>query len=131
MNVLKIRVHTGLICVMMCSCGLLLLLSDTIESTWCFFCTKQVSVLYLLTASTRFTSSSSHQIVGELVLYYYLLVAKQLSLIRFSRKRIIRTATNIKKQIRNKKNIKRKTKNITLPEQLQNVIDKSHKLRIP
>ena len=74
-------------------------------------------------ASTRFTSSSSHQTAGELVLCYYLLVAKQLSLVRFSRKRIIRTATNIKNKSEIKIDIKRKTKNITLPEQLKNVID--------
>jgi hypothetical protein len=61
----------------------------------------------------------------------YLLVAKQLSLIRFSRKRIVRTATNIKNKSEIKIDIKRKTKNITLPEQLNNLIDKSHKLRIP
>jgi hypothetical protein len=59
------------------------------------------------------------------------LVAKQLRLVRFARKRIIRTATNIKNKSEIKIDIKRKTKNITLPEQLKNVIDKSHKLRIP
>ena len=84
-----------------------------------------------VTASTRFTSSSSHQTVGELVLCYYLLVAKQLSLARFASKRIIRTATNIKNKSEIKIDTKRKTKNITLPEQLINVIDKFHKLRIP
>jgi hypothetical protein len=84
-----------------------------------------------VTASTRFTSSSSHQTVGELVLCYYLLVAKQLNLIRFSRKKIIGTATNIKNKSEIKIDIKRKTKNITLPEQLKNLIDKAHKLRIP
>jgi hypothetical protein len=76
-----------------------------------------------VTESTRFTSSSSNQTVGELALCYYLLVAKQLSLVRFSRKRIIRTATNIKNKSEIKIDIKRKTKNITLPEQLKNVID--------
>jgi hypothetical protein len=48
----KIRVNTGVICVMMClecSCGPLLLLSGTIESTCFSFSTKQVSVLYLFT----------------------------------------------------------------------------------
>ena len=51
----KIRVNTGVICVMtyhdvsVCSCRLLLLLWGTIESTWFSFSTKQVSVLYLFT----------------------------------------------------------------------------------
>ena len=55
-----------------------------------------ISNQYVLLFCNTFTSSSSHQTVGELVLCYYLLVAKQLSLIRFSRKGIFRTALNIK-----------------------------------
>jgi hypothetical protein len=46
-----------------------------------------ISNQYVLLFCNTFTSSSSHQTVGELVLCNYLLVAKQLSLVRFSRKK--------------------------------------------
>jgi hypothetical protein len=89
------------ICIIPKSC-IYFTLTYTIEST-----TLKTDV----TASTRFTSSSSHQTVGELVLCYYLLVAKQLSLARFASKRIIRTATNIKNKSEIKIDTKRKTNN--------------------